>query len=74
MRITLKSFTLALALTTVLSASSAAAATHLAKTQSRDDHGPAEPNPIVRLINSIKHRLAHIYDGIVVNPPEQPPS
>jgi|GEM_PF-3504704 len=70
MRINPKSFTLALALTTVLAASSAVAATRPAKTQSREIDNPREPNIIVRLIDTIKRHLPHISgDDIIVNPP-----
>jgi hypothetical protein len=73
MRINPKSFTITLALTAILTASSALAATRPAKTtESRDDRGPRDPNVIIRIIDTIKRHVVHAMDGVIVNPPEVP--
>ncbi len=70
MRINSKSFTLALALTTILATSSAVAATRPPKSQAREIDGNREPNVIIRMIDAIKRHLPHISgDDIIVNPP-----
>lgn len=67
MRINPKLFTLSLVLTTILTATSAVAATQ-AKTVSRDDHGS---NVITRIIEAIKRHFAWTTgDGIILPPPE----
>lgn len=60
---TVKSFTLGLALVTVLGASSAFGAVRSI------NHEPQEPNVVVRIIRSIKHHLSQVADFIQVPPP-----
>jgi hypothetical protein len=67
MRINPKLFTLSLVLTTVLTATSAVAATQT-RTPSRDDRGS---NVITRIIEAIKrHFVWTTGDGIILPPPE----
>ena len=65
----IKSYTLAFALTVILGASSAVAATR-EKTEPGVNRGSNEPNVIVRVINAIKRRVVRITgDTIIVTPP-----
>jgi len=67
MRNNRNSFALALALTTVLTASSAVAA-------ARNVKSPTDgPNVIVRIIESIKKHVVHALDGVISNPPSDQP-
>jgi hypothetical protein len=67
MRINPKLFTLSLVLTTVLTATSAVAATQ-PRTGSRDDRGS---NVITRIIEAIKrHFVWTTSDGLILPPPE----
>ena len=69
----IKSYTLALALSVVVSVSSAHAATR-EKAEPGINRGPQEPNVIVRVVEAIKRRLAHIAgDTIIVTPPVDHP-
>jgi len=70
MRINRNSFAVALALTTVLTASSALAA---ARTPNSPDTGDRSPNVIVRIIESIKKHVVHALDGVISNPPQDLP-
>jgi hypothetical protein len=68
MRINPKPFTLTLVLTTLITATSAVAASQPAK--SREDRGPRDPGLITRIIDVIKRHLPTTSgDGIVIPPP-----
>ena len=66
MRIQPKTFIVSLALTMLLATSA------VAESRAKETGGDIsrEPNPIVRIIKNIKHRLAQIKDGVILPPPQ----